>query len=127
IVNRLQPRGATNIFDGLRQGFVLLGDTPPSERQNRVIFLSDGNATAGDTSTEHIMQMASDRVLKGIGLTTIGVGDDFDVALMRGLAEQGAGNFYFLEDPSAATEVFTEELEYFMQPIALDIQLEAIA
>jgi Ca-activated chloride channel family protein len=66
-------------------------------------------------------------VQRGIGLTTIGVGNDFDVALMRGLAEQGAGNFYFLEDPTAATEVFTEELDYFMQPIALDIKIDAAA
>jgi Ca-activated chloride channel family protein len=127
IIDRLQPRGATDIYDGLEQGFKLLGDAPPSERQNRVIFLSDGNATAGDTSQDHIMQMARGRVKLGIGLTTIGVGVDFDVGLMRGLAEQGAGNFYFLEDPAAATEVFTEELDYFMQPIALDLQLGAKA
>jgi Ca-activated chloride channel homolog len=127
IVDRLTPRGSTDIFDGLAQGFRLLGDAPASERQNRVIFLSDGNATAGDTSQDHIMQMARDRVQRGIGLTTIGVGNDFDVSLMRGLAEQGAGNFYFLENPAAASEVFTEELDYFMQPIALDVQLNATA
>jgi secreted protein with Ig-like and vWFA domain len=84
----------------------------PSERQNRVIFLSDGNATAGDTSQGHIMQMAKGRVQRGIGLTAIGVGVDFDVGLMRGLAEQGAGHFYFLENPTAATEVFTEDLDF---------------
>lgn len=127
IVNRLQPRGSTDIFDGLQAGFRLLGDAPASERQNRVIFLSDGNATAGDTSQDHILAMAASRVKLGIGLTTIGVGDDFDVELMRGLAEQGAGNFYFLEDPSAATEVFTEELDFFMQPLALDVQVSAAA
>lgn len=127
IVDRLQPRGATNIYDGLRQGFLLLGDAPASERQNRVVLLSDGLATAGDTSQAHIQQMAASRVALGIGLTTIGVGDEFDVALMRGLAEQGAGNFYFLEDPTAASEVFTEELDYFVQPLALDVRLEAAA
>jgi Ca-activated chloride channel homolog len=125
IIDRLQPRGATNLFEGLRQGFLLIGDAPPSERQNRVIFLSDGLATAGDTSRDHIMAMAKERVQRGIGLTTVGVGNDFDVQLMRGLAEQGAGNFYYLEDAAAASEVFTEELDYFMQPIALDVQLEA--
>ena len=65
IIDRLEPRGSTNIYDGLDQGFRLLGDTPASERQNRVIFLSDGNATAGDTSEAHIMQMARDRVKRG--------------------------------------------------------------
>jgi Ca-activated chloride channel homolog len=127
VVTALQPRGATNIFDGLRQGFLLLGDEPSSERQNRVIFLSDGLATAGNTSQTAIQQMAKQFVARGIGLTTVGVGNEFDVGLMRGLAEQGAGNFYFLEDAAAAAEVFTEELDYFMQPIALDLRLEAVA
>ena len=127
IVDRLEPRGATDLFDGLAAGFQLLGDAPASERQNRVIFLSDGNATAGDVSQAHILAMAASRVKLGIGLTTIGVGNDFDVQLMRGLAEQGAGNFYFLEDPAAATEVFTEELDFFMQPLALDVQVSATA
>jgi Ca-activated chloride channel family protein len=127
IVDGLTPRGGTDIYDGLLQGFQLLGDVPASERQNRVILLSDGNATSGDTVQADILAMAKDRVGRGIGLTTIGVGQDFDIALMRGLAEQGAGNFYFLEDPSAATEVFTEELNYFLQPIALDVQLTATA
>jgi Ca-activated chloride channel family protein len=127
IIDTLQPRGSTDIFDGLQQGFRLLGDAPPSERQNRVIFLSDGLATAGNTSQTDILAMAASRVKLGIGLTTIGVGNDFDVNLMRGLAEQGAGNFYFLEDPTAATEVFSEELDYFVQPLALDVQLDAVA
>jgi Ca-activated chloride channel family protein len=127
IVDRLTPRGATDIFDGLQQGFLLLGDVPASQRQNRVIFLSDGNATAGDTVQSDILAMAAVRVQRGIGLTTIGVGNDFDVGLMRGLAEQGAGNFYFLEDPGAATEVFTEELDYFIQPLALDVRIDAAA
>lgn len=126
-IDQLAPRGATNLYDGLQQGFRLLGDAPSRDRQNRVIFLSDGLATAGNTAQEAIFQMARGHVGDGVGLTTIGVGDEFDVGLMRGLAEQGAGNFYFLEDPSAADEVFSEELDYFMQPLALDVQVDAVA
>ena len=127
VVNALQPRGGTNIFDGLKAGFTMLGDLPASDKQNRVIFLSDGLATVGNTSQEAIIGMATTSISTGIGLTTIGVGNDFDVELMRGLAERGAGNFYFVEDAAAATEVFTEELDYFMSPIALDLRIEATA
>jgi Ca-activated chloride channel family protein len=124
VVDTLQPEGSTNIFDGLQAGFDALG-TAENQKQNRVILLSDGLATAGNTSQDAIIEMASGHVSKGIGLTTIGVGNDFDVELMRGLAERGAGNFYFVEDASAATEVFTEEVDVFMSPIALDLELEA--
>ncbi|HEY0250912.1 MAG TPA: VWA domain-containing protein, partial [Kofleriaceae bacterium] len=127
IVKNLQPGGGTNIFDGLKNGFDLSTAALASDRQNRVIFLSDGLATVGNTDTTAILAMADGYVERGIGLTTIGVGADFDVNLMKGLAEHGAGNFYFLEDPSAATEVFQQELAYFTAPIALDISLSAVA
>ena len=124
-VDALQPRGGTNIHDGLKAGFTMLGESPSNEKQNRVIFLSDGLATVGVTSQSTIIQMATGYISRGIGLTTIGVGHDFDVALMRGLAERGAGNFYYVEDATAANEVFTEELNYFLSPLALDVKLEA--
>lgn len=127
IVANLTPRGATDIYDGLRAGFEIAGPTLDPQRESRVIFLSDGLATSGNTSDPAILTMADGYVERGIGLTTIGVGLDFDVALMRGLAEHGAGNFYFLQDASAATEVFQQELAYFASPIALDIQIDAVA
>src|SRR5207302_4262286 len=74
-----------------------------------------------------IITMADSYVSRGIGLTTIGVGQEFDVQLMRGLAEHGAGNFYFLEDASAATEVFMQELDYFVSPLALSLHVDAVA
>jgi Ca-activated chloride channel family protein len=127
LITNLTPRGSTNIYGGLAAGFELASGALASDRQNRVIFLSDGLATAGNTSTPAIIEMADGYVEQGIGLTTIGVGLSFDVQLMRGLAEHGAGNFYFLEDAAAATEVFTQELDYFVTPIALDVQLKAAA
>ena len=127
IVNALTPAGGTDIFDGVKTGFDLEVANLQANRQNRVIFLSDGNATSGNTDTTAILAMADGYVERGIGLTTIGVGADFDVTLMKSLAEHGAGNFYFLEDPSAATEVFQQELAFFATPIALDISLSAVA
>ena len=127
IVTSLTPRGATDIYDGLQAGFDIAAPALDPQRESRVIFLSDGLATYGNTSDPAILTMADGYVERGIGLTTIGVGLDFDVALMRGLAEHGAGNFYFLQDASAATEVFQQELAYFASPIALDIQIDAVA
>jgi Ca-activated chloride channel family protein len=127
LINSLTPRGSTNLYDGLRTGFDLAEQAFSSDRQNRVIFLSDGLATAGNTSSPAIIAMADGYVEQGIGLTTIGVGLSFDVKLMRGLAEHGAGNFYFLEDAVAATEVFDQELDFFVTPLALGVKLEASA
>ena len=127
IVTALVPAGGTDIFLGLKTGLDLSAATLDPARQHRVILLSDGLATSGNTDTTAILAMADGYVERGIGLTTIGVGADFDVDLMRGLAEHGAGNFYFLENPSAATEVFKQELDFFSTPLALDITLSGFA
>lgn len=126
-VDRLQPGASTNIYDGLAMGFAQFGNGRFNERQNRVILLSDGQATAGNTSTPAIIAMAESKVATGIGLSTVGVGDSFDAPLMRGLAERGAGNFYFAENAAAVSEIFTQELDYFIEPLALDVELGVAA
>src|SRR6185295_5093320 len=92
-------------------------------QQRRVMFLTDGVATVGNTSADDIGKMSASYNAKYIGLSTIGLGSDSDLGLLRGLAEQGAGNFYFVEKPEAVTEVFTEELAFFVAPIAYDLEL----
>lgn len=129
IVAGLQAEGGTNIHAGLERGFQLarLAREDGAGRAQRVVLLSDGLATAGITDDASIIAMAEEYIESGIGLTTVGVGAEFNVELMRGLAERGAGNFYFLEDAEAVEEVFTEELDYFVEPLALSVTIEVRA
>ncbi len=122
IVDGFVAAGGTNIYGGMQLGMEMASEQLSTARQTRVILLSDGLTTAGP-SAEEILVLSEGYVSQGIGLTTIGVGNSFNLELMRGLAERGAGNFYYVEDPSAVTEVFTEELDYFVQPLALDLEV----
>jgi Ca-activated chloride channel family protein len=88
-----------------------------------VIFLTDGLASEGDTDSQHILDMSKGYNAKHLGLTTIGLGADVSIKLLRGLAEQGSGNFYYVEKPDAVKEVFTEEMAFFVAPIAYDLEL----
>ncbi len=125
-IESLEADGSTNLYEGLQIGFEM-ASTLDAEREARVILLSDGQPTEGVTDEREIYKMAEEYLASGIGLTTIGVGLDFNIDLMSGLAERGAGNFYFLEDPIAAREVFTEELSYFVSPLAMDVTVEVRA
>ena len=127
IIERLGPTGGTNIHDGLRLAFDQVQRRARPEVQNRVILLSDGQATVGITDDEAILAMARPYATEGIGLTTIGVGQDFNVNLMRTLSELGDGNFYYLESRAAIEEVFVEELAYFVTPVATDLRVEVDA
>jgi Ca-activated chloride channel family protein len=122
-VGEVQPAGGTNIFDGLEAGYRAVLSTPNENEQRRVIFLTDGLPTAGTVDVGKIRAMSVGYNQKYVGLTTIGLGGDVNVPLLRGLAENGGGNFYFIEKPAAVKEVFMEELAFFVAPIAYDLEL----
>jgi Ca-activated chloride channel homolog len=127
VADQLVAAGATNLHGGLERGFQIASASFDLERQNRVLLMSDGIPTTGVTDDGTIIAMAEQNVSDGVGLTTIGVGLDFNVELMRGLAERGAGSFYFLESPQAIAEVFSEELDVAIEPLALDVAVDLVA
>ncbi len=121
----LQAGGNTNLYDGLRTAYDLVLAHDDGERQKRVIFLSDGVATAGVTGTDRILALGEAYRDAGITLSTIGMGTEFDPEVMRGLSEVAYGAFYFLEDPQAVVEVFEEEVQTFLYPLAYDVSIDA--
>tara|TARA_R110002096_G_scaffold143328_1_gene299089 strand:+ start:47337 stop:48878 length:1542 start_codon:yes stop_codon:yes gene_type:complete len=119
----LRASGSTNLYGGLSTALRIADAHQASGMQNRVVFLSDGLATSGLTSASKIRSLAESYARLGIAITTIGVGEKFDVEVMRGLGEVGSGNFYFLSDPADVIEVFTDEVKTFLAPIALDVRI----
>jgi Ca-activated chloride channel family protein len=117
-IEELHAAGSTNIYDGLRSAYELVERDFDAERQNRVILLSDGEATAGVLQSARIAELGRAYAEQGIGLSTIGLGVEFDPALLRTLAEAGAGTFHFVEDAAAVREVFSEEVQLVVVPIA---------
>ncbi|MBX2798885.1 MAG: VWA domain-containing protein [Myxococcales bacterium] len=117
-IDDLTATGSTNLYDGLRRGYESAEAWADPAYQNRLMLLSDGMASTGITSFERIVELSAGYSEAGFSLSTIGLGSDFDVELMRDLSEQGGGAFYFVEDVQAVDEVFQEEVNVFLVPIA---------
>lgn len=124
MINGLEAVGGTNIYDGLRAALEEVDNRRDPNRQNRVILLSDGVATEGIQNRDRILNLGESYSEDGIGITTIGVGEEFDIELMQKLSESGAGNFYFIEDFDTVTEVFEEEVDTFLVPVAEEVNIE---
>ena len=120
-VNRLVAGGSTNIYEALWLGFDLAALSATEGRYARVVFLSDGQPTAGITDPASIIAFAREHATKTSQLTSIGVGSDVNYDLMRELAMAG-GNFYFIENSMALPDIFVEEVDYFAFPIAEDVR-----
>ena len=120
VVNSLYPTDSTNLSGGLVTG---IGQLEKLERKgyiNRVILLSDGLANAGITDMGQLIKIASQAAEKGIHVTTMGLGVNYDENIMMNLAEYGAGNYYFVESPSQLAGIFDREFGQLASTVAKD-------
>jgi Ca-activated chloride channel family protein len=105
-VRGLQAGGGTNIPGGLSQGLRAL-DEASRGRVKRVVLVSDGL----DQTRAQAERLAQDGSERGVTVSSIGIGLDFDEAYMGGVARAGHGNFAFVNDSSALTKFLHRELD----------------
>ena len=121
-IESIYDDGGTCISCGLENGAAELGHTPVRGLR-RILLISDGQANEGLYDRNELAQLAANKAARGVSISTVGVGLDFDEATMRRLAEVGRGNYYFVEDTVALSTMFNHELGSLSQTVATDIRL----
>lgn len=125
VIESLYPDGSTNAEEGLSQGYSIAMQYFLRDGNNRIIFCSDGVANTGLTNPDQLLEMVGGYVSEGIYLTSIGVGmDNFDDAFLEKLADQGNGNYYYIDSLDQAEKVFIENLNGTLQVIAKDAKIQ---
>lgn len=129
LIDELSPRGSTNLAGGLDQGVDEALDARNSLAReggtiNRVILMSDGLANAGVTDPNQIRAMVRAAKNKGVRISSMGLGRDYDEDLMQDLAENGGGRYYYIEHPTQMARVFEEELATMFRTTARDCEME---
>lgn len=119
VVERIGSGGSTNLYGGWLAGAKLLNPG------GRVILLSDGLANCGRYTDAHSLAhhagITRERFQKIT--TTIGVGNDYDEALMAGMARQGGGSHYFAHNAEAIMKAFSEEQFSIDSVMLTDVRL----
>jgi Ca-activated chloride channel family protein len=124
-IYRLQPRSRTNAEAGLQLGYRLAESAFNPEMVNRVILLSDGVANVGDTGPESIYQGLREYAEQGITLMTVGVGmGNYNDVLLEQLADQGNGQYAYVDTADEARKIFEQNLTGALQPIAYDAKVQ---
>ena len=124
VIKAITPGGKTNLAGGLKLGYEqVMKNIADKSRTPRVILLSDGIANEGITDEGSILTLSNSYNDAGVGVTTIGVGQDLNFSLLHLLASQGNGNFYFLDDAEKLSQVFSEEIKYLLTPVADNLKL----
>ena len=110
LVDEITPRNATNLGGGLVEGLRQAERNVRREYVNRVILLSDGLANRGITDPHELADIVRRYRQRGISVTAMGVGLEYNENLMSLLAEHGGGNYYFIESPGSLAGIFRKEL-----------------
>jgi Ca-activated chloride channel family protein len=124
-INSLHTEGSTYAEAGLRLGYDMARSNMREGENTRVILISDGVANVGATGPDAILETISDGTEQGVTLSTIGVGmGNFNDVLMEQLANNGNGNYYYVDNRREAERVFVHNLTSTLQVIGYDAKIQ---
>ena len=108
-VPTINSEGGTNIPSGLMAGAQTLAEAPEGVVR-RVVLMSDGRDGSGQ-SLDTIAAGLRVRADRGVTLSSLGVGADYDETFMSRLADAGRGNYEFMRDGAQLRAFLGRELQ----------------
>jgi len=123
-INRIQPGNTTNLYDGMVAGCMQLSSLAAPGYLNRALLLTDGEPTAGIKDFGSIVNQVAEQKNRGITITALGFGSEYNEELMAGIARRSGGNYYYIAQPALIPEVFRRELEMLMTITAKNVRVK---
>lgn len=123
LIDRLAPRGGTNLGGGMLEGYRQVKNHLIPGGVNRVLLLSDGLANKGITSPAELSRRALIESERGVSISTFGVGSDFNEDLMAALSENGRGSYYYIDRPGEIPAILAREFSSAAATVALGMTI----
>ncbi|MFC4292428.1 VWA domain-containing protein [Sphingorhabdus arenilitoris] len=121
-IDAIDINGSTNMEAGLKIGYdAAFREAAQFAGKTRMMLFTDEQPNTGNTDSGSFMGLARDASLRGIGLTTIGVGVQYDGALATKISSVRGGNVFFLTGQDDARQVITKEFRNMVSEVAHDI------
>lgn len=120
----VDARGSTNLFEGWLRGCEQVALHVGDDVVSRTLLLTDGLANVGTTDRFELETHAAELRRRGVATSTLGVGHDFDEALLEAMATAGGGRFYYIQDARQIADFMTSELGEALEVVARDVRLE---
>jgi len=123
VIDALRAGGSTHMSAGLDLGLATLGASAGRDRIARMVIVSDGLANRGDTRLAGLGARARAARVGGATLSAVGVGLHFNEVLLTTLADEGAGQYHYVEDPEGLEARFGREFTAARTNVARGIEL----
>ncbi|NOY91791.1 MAG: VWA domain-containing protein [Deltaproteobacteria bacterium] len=118
-IDGLEARGTTDMAGGLSAGLQQVLAHRSDDAINRLVLLGDG--IPNDASA--IPNLARSAGGRGIAISALGLGLDYDEALMGDVAQLSGGHFHYLESSEAVASVFRDEVVRLERVVARNASL----
>ena len=119
-VRAIQPRGGTELLQGVNAGLEELRRVAGGDFLNHLILITDGQ-TYGDEAG--CLAAAESAAREKIGMTLLGLGADWNDELLDEMAARSGGYATYIDSPQRLTGVFAERLSDLTDVVARDLLL----
>lgn len=123
-ISQIHTGSMTNLAGGWMEGCQQAAQAAQDGMLNRVLLLTDGLANVGITDLEALSMHARQLAQRGVSTSTFGVGLDFNEHLLEAMANQGSGNFYFIEDSKDIPGLFQREFSELAAVTANEVEVQ---
>ncbi len=125
IINSLGAGGSTNGSAGIMDAYALAEEYFIPGGVNRIIMCSDGDLNVGITSQSDLDDLVSEKRESGVYLSVLGFGTgNYSDSRMQTLADNGNGNYYYIDCTEEAKKVLCDELVSTLVTVAEDVKFQ---
>lgn len=123
-IDELTADGYTNLSAGLLEGCAQLHKRLDKPGLHHVILLTDGLANRGVTNSNSLVRLVNRCTQRGITLTTVGLGTEYNEKLLARMAEAGSGRYIYVSEPDKIPAAFEKELGALLEVVAQNTKLQ---
>ena len=123
-IDKLQASGSTAGGSGIQKAYEIAEQNYIPDGNNRIILGTDGDFNVGISSKEELVEFIKEKRKSGVYLTVLGVGTgNLNDAMMEQLANNGNGNYEYIDNVKQIKKVFVYEKSKF-HTIAKDSKVQ---
>ena len=124
-IDLLVPYGSTNGEGGMRKAYEIAEKYQGNHSNSRIIMCSDGDLNVGISSESELHDFVEEKRETGIYLSVLGFGDgNYKDNKMETLADNGNGNYYYIDNIKEGYKVLVEDLMSTLITIADDVKFQ---
>lgn len=123
-VDELTAVGDTNISGGLLEASAQLQKRLGAPGRHHIILLTDGLANRGVSDSNALVALTRQCARRGISVSTIGVGVDFNESLLTRMAEAGAGRYAYAANADQIPTAVEQQLGALLAVSAQNVRLK---